>query len=188
MQERIDLLNKFKGTYDWIESNNKIWVKALVAIKILMVSSSFLLVFSVFLAEIFQMNFFISWEKSALFIVVTMSSFIDTPSILYHKYIYDHKTKIKDSNLSNDQLEALNSDLKSTLDRISRKIASKWYLTVLLVVILIAALYTILMEGNPEVWNWMKYPVVAFYAFTVIEFFGNRYRLTNNISRAEELI
>lgn len=89
MQERVDLLDKFKGAYDWIESNNKTGVKALVAIKVLMVSSSFLLVFSVLLAEMFQLDFFISWEKSALFIIVTMSSFIDTPQILYQKYIYD---------------------------------------------------------------------------------------------------
>ena len=117
-----------------------------------------------------------------------MSSFIDTPQILYQKYIYDHKIKIKGSDISSDHLRALNSDLKFTLDRISRKIANKWYLITLLVVVLVAALYTILMDGNPMIWNWMKYPVVIFYAYTVIEFFSNRKKLTSNIVLAEKLV
>ncbi|MEL6559575.1 MAG: hypothetical protein AAFQ94_15395 [Bacteroidota bacterium] len=43
-------------------------------------------------------------------------------------------------------------------------------------------------SGDPMIWHWMKYPVVIFYAYTVIEFFSNRKKLTANILLAEKLV
>ena len=74
MQERLTILKNFRAAYNWSDSQVNRWLKPLIILKLLIVTSALVIVPAIVIADLVNVDLLFGWEKSALFVIVTLST------------------------------------------------------------------------------------------------------------------
>ena len=186
MKDRQQILGGIKPI-QWDKNNQFTWF--LLGLRLFTVAVAILFVTAMILLEAFGIPFIITWDNAPLFILVTLTSFLDTPFYLYHYRLEQHKEFLSGKTMTQPYgIMALNEDLDELISKINSRFLKKWYLIVLAVLIILLALFRVPFNGPEKIWEIAKLPVAVFYVAITTDFIYTWKKLNENIRKTESLM
>ena len=80
-----------------------------------------------------------------------------------------------------------NIELKNIIVRLNNRKKSSTFLIVFIILILVMGLWQFSLENNPY-WNYMKFPIILFFGFTLTRFIQGFKNLEENIKKVESTV
>ncbi|WP_288954483.1 hypothetical protein [uncultured Polaribacter sp.] len=187
IDERKNIIVSLKPTYK--EENKGIekriqFLKGMTLVNIVLtIISAGIIVLSI-LAEIIDYEIF-KWQKLALMVILSLSFIMNLPNQFYELKLLKHLKNIN-SKSEFDGIDKLNSELKIIIDKLNNRFKSNWSIIFLAFGILIMGIWQVLIEDKNPYWNYMKLPILAFYAIILFRFINTNKRLYENITETEK--
>jgi len=128
----------------------------------------------------------LKWEKSAVLVILSITVFLSFPYDIYELKLLRH-LKIINNYKDFTELEKLNIELKNIIVRLNNRKKSSTLLIVFIILILVMGLWQFSLEKNPY-WNYMKFPIIIFFGFTIIRFIQGFKNLEENIKKVESTV
>jgi len=128
----------------------------------------------------------LKWEKSAVLVILSITVFLSFPYDIYELKLLRH-LKIINNYKDFTELEKLNIELKNIIVRLNNRKKSSTFLIVFIILILVMGLWQFSLENNPY-WNYMKFPIILFFGFTLTRFIQGFKNLEENIKKVESTV